>query len=195
MVKRGWDINDIIGRKVGKLTVIGFSHTTRYRIEKYSRNDHFYRCLCECGTEVVFLRTNILNGHTQSCGCLKKRYREDSPCWGGCGQISGRFWSSIRGKALSRKIPFFITMEDAWKLYQDQQGCCALTGWLISISNSKSQRDQKRTASLDRIDNTKGYTVDNIQWVHKDVNWMKGRFTPARFLEICTAVATQKGAI
>jgi len=29
------------------------------------------------------------------------------------------------------------------------------------------------TASLDRINSSKGYTLDNVQWVHKTVNIMK----------------------
>ena len=49
------------------------------------------------------------------------------------------------------------------------------------------------SASLDRIDNTKGYVAGNVQWLHKDINWMKGRFTQPRFLALCRAVALHRG--
>ena len=47
----------------------------------------------------------------------------------------------------------------------------------------------KTTASLDRIDSSKGYTTDNIQWVHKDINIMKNDYGNDYFIEICKKVA------
>jgi len=59
----------------------------------------------------------------------------------------------------------------------------------INVKVSKSQSKQKlRTASLDRIDSTKNYTIDNIQWVHKDVNKMKMDFSQEYFIEMCRLV-------
>lgn len=45
------------------------------------------------------------------------------------------------------------------------------------------------SASLDRIDSKKSYTVDNVQWVHKDVNWMKNKFDQDYFIEMCGRIA------
>ncbi len=45
------------------------------------------------------------------------------------------------------------------------------------------------TASLDRIDSTKGYTLDNIQWIHKDLNKMKMNFANDYFIKTCKLVA------
>ena len=39
----------------------------------------------------------------------------------------------------------------------------------------------KGTASLDRIDSTKGYVRGNIQWVHKDINWFKRDYPKISF--------------
>ena len=50
----------------------------------------------------------------------------------------------------------------------------------IEIKFKKRHNDSK-TASLDRIDSSKGYTEDNIQWVHKDVNQMKMDLPEQRF--------------
>ena len=67
--------------------------------------------------------------------------------------------------------------------YEKQDGRCALTGCLLSL-DSPFDDLFKKTASLDRIDNDRGY-----------VNWMKGRFSTERFLEICQQVAEHKGDI
>lgn len=44
------------------------------------------------------------------------------------------------------------------------------------------------TASLDRIDSTKGYTLDNIQWVHKHINVMKMDLDQEYFIKLCKLV-------
>ena len=43
---------------------------------------------------------------------------------------------------------------------------------------------EAKAASLDRIDSKKGYTEDNVQWVHKYVQRMKNAFSEKRFLEV-----------
>lgn len=55
---------DYAGNKYGKLTVIRFA-------EREGSRKTFALCICECGTEQVFLLSNLKNGHTKSCGCSK----------------------------------------------------------------------------------------------------------------------------
>ena len=45
------------------------------------------------------------------------------------------------------------------------------------------------TASLDRIDSSKGYVKGNVQWVHKDINKMKTDFEQSIFIKLCKSVA------
>jgi hypothetical protein len=45
------------------------------------------------------------------------------------------------------------------------------------------------TASLDRIDNSKGYIVGNVWWVHKDINTMKMDFPLEQFRSYCKRVS------
>lgn len=51
------------------------------------------------------------------------------------------------------------------------------------------------TASIDRIDSSKGYTKDNIQWVHKNVNIMKMDQTMDQFLYICKKIVDHQAKI
>ena len=62
-------------------------------------------------------------------------------------------------------------------------GFCALTGWEIDMSYSND------TASLDRIESSKGYTKGNIQWVHSMVNMCKNKYSQDKFIEMCQAIA------
>lgn len=97
--------------------------------------------------------------------------------WKGHEELSGTKWSSYQKGAEARGLAFDVTIEYAWELFLKQERKCALTGVPINFDMDldflRRYGHQNGTASLDRIDSTKGYTPDNIQWVHKDVNKMK----------------------
>ena len=44
------------------------------------------------------------------------------------------------------------------------------------------------SASLDRIDSKKGYTEENVQWIHKDVNSMKMDYNEDYFIKMCQLI-------
>jgi len=46
-------------------------------------------------------------------------------------------------------------------------------------------------ASLDRIDNSKGYIIDNVQFVHKDINIMRGTLSMERFTDLCNLISNK----
>lgn len=110
----------------------------------------------------------------------------------GCGRVSGTYFTYLKRKAKERDLPFLVTAEDIWSIYQRQNGRCALSGVPIELSlitdrNNNVDRTQ-HTASLDRIDNNKGYTSDNVQWVHKTVNGMRRQYTIDEYKQWCKLV-------
>lgn len=98
--------------------------------------------------------------------------------------IAGHVWSNIINNAETRNLLFNIKIEDIWNLYIKQERKCAETGWAILFDLEKG----KTTASLDRVDSTKGYTIDNIQLVHKLVNRSKWDLSEKTFYKLCKAV-------
>jgi len=107
--------------------------------------------------------------------------------WKGCGDLSGDHWRRIQHGALGRNLELNITIEDAWNVYLQQNGKCAISSVDImlrgqEIGISSKCVHEKTTASLDRIDSSKGYTIDNIQWIHKDLNQMKSDRSMETFL-------------
>jgi len=181
---------DIVGERFGQLVVEGYDGREPYK----RRYTYFYSCRCDCGQLVRVVRSNLITGHTSSCGCLKSRKGSEHPSWTGHGGISGRLWSHIKAHARNRELPFRLTKAQVWELFEGQLGKCALTGLPLSLTTPKERGPNAESASLDRIDNDKGYVLGNVQWVHKDINWMKGRFSMARFLELCEAVTAHRRA-
>lgn len=54
---------DLTERVFGRLTVLRYAYTKNGRA--------FWTCHCRCGREVEICTSNLITGHTQSCGCYQ----------------------------------------------------------------------------------------------------------------------------
>jgi hypothetical protein len=172
---------DITGRKFGKLNIISLDH-------KDKRGQLYWKCKCDCGKEKSIRGSNIRSGMTVSCGCYRSelvglKLGNKHHCWKGCGEIPMGYYLQLKKGALERNLTFNISIADIWKLFLSQQRKCALSS--LPIIFQSKQRAFDGTASLDRIDSSKGYIEGNLQWVHKDVNFMKRNFEQSYFIELC----------
>ena len=168
--------SDYIGKRFGRLTVIKF----------FGRNKHgrqLWQCQCECGI-VKNIPLDALKGKiTMSCGCYQKeRY------WSGYEEISGTFWKYFMKRSIERGYVFEITIEQVWDLYIKQNKKCKLSGLPIHLERGYSNKNYKQTASIDRIDPSGGYTIDNIQWLHKSINKIKGVLTDDELIMYCKVI-------
>jgi hypothetical protein len=99
------------------------------------------------------------------------------------------FWKDIQWNAKKRNIRFDISKEDIIEQFNNQGGICDMTGLnLIFPQNSLHYRERKQTASLDRINNNKGYLKNNIHWVHKDINQSRKNLTIKYYKYLCTTI-------
>jgi len=157
-------------------------------VEGYAFNRHnLISVRCSCGNTSELSSATAKSSRSKRCtSCSYKKISEDKSC----GKVHQTYWLQIKNAAIRRGISFAITMEDMWTQYQEQIGKCAFTGLDITLTNSNNFRLQ--TASLDRIDSTKGYTVDNIQWVHKDANKMKMDLPQEKFFSIIKQIYEHK---
>ena len=156
-------------------------------IRKYGRP--YIKVKCTCGSEIVDLIQYHHYLDQQSQGCKKCSH---SIMWKGYKEIDGNYWSIIQTCARKRGISFDLKIEDIWDLYIKQNRLCAISGAEITFAPSTRKEDLKyRTASLDRIDSNLGYTIDNVQWVHKDVNIMKNKFSQEEFEDFIIKAASK----
>jgi hypothetical protein len=79
-----------------------------------------------------------------------------------------------------------VTLKELWDLFVKQNRQCALTKLPLRFNSTNNKRDG--TASLDRIDSNKEYTIDNVQWVHREINYMKQAYSQSHFIELCKLV-------
>ena len=92
---------------------------------------------------------------------------------------------NAKNRATKNNIEFTITWNDLKFIWDKQNGKCAYTD--IKLLNSKNSSNKLLKspikASLDRIDSSKGYTPDNIQWVSLICQYAKNSFTENQLKE------------
>lgn len=155
------------------------------KVPKKARGYHkLYECCCDCGN-IWFVREENIKT-TQNCAkcCIGNKH----PSWKGYGEISANFWHRLLSHAKLRRIQVEITIQEAWDLFLKQNRKCIYTNIELQFGLGKNWKIQECTASLDRTNNNKGYFLENVQWVHKDVNLMKLDHSEEDFLKLIKVI-------
>lgn len=160
-------------------------------------NRRFWECKCDCGNIITrredYIQRLLKEDRTISCGCQNPIIQKGSEhkLWKGHGKLSAQYFQSIKCRAKQKELEFNVTLEYLWNLFLQQNEKCVLSGVKLTIAESQ-RTNEEMTASLDRIDSSKGYIEENVQWIHKDINTMKNTFSEEQFIEWCQLIVTHK---
>lgn len=172
---------DLTGYKFKMLTVIG--RTDR----QASNGSYYYLCQCDCG-KVKEINSSGINRST-SCGCYhsqrmsKLGKAKTLPI-----EESGlnSVYCTYNSTAKNRDLFFDLTKEYFYFLLKD---ICHYCG---ARPNNKSKNEYSGKIftynGVDRIDNTKGYTTDNVVTCCKVCNVMKNNLPHKEFIEQITKI-------
>lgn len=164
---------DLIGKRNGKLLALKWLRSENYR--------NIWLCKCDCGKYTEVARTNF-NFRVMACKRCKGLFSMRSGP--GFEEIPEFMLISIKKGAVVRNLEYTITNDYIWKIFLQQNRKCALSGRDIKFGGDSGET----TASLDRIDNTKGYIDGNVQWLHKHINMIKNRWPQDYFIDICADI-------
>lgn len=194
-----------IGKQYGNFTVIS------EEIGRSNDQKILFKVKCSCGKE-QFIRAYFLESGRQDCckSCSQKRALENNVsrqkflklAHEGIGNFTKTTYWYFKNNAKRRNISWSeeLTIEYLYELLLKQNKKCALTGLDIDLTESRNNSNvnfELMTASIDRIDSSKGYEPNNIQWVHKNINRMKWAFPQNQFIEMCKLIvnhANQQGS-
>lgn len=169
---------NIIQNDTGEKELIG-TKINNWVIKAHSPPSENYICECICGNLELMGLNELILGYYKSCSkCQDQNYD---------GIIPMRYMTVLIHGARERKLEWNITVEDIENQWHKQSGLCALTGVVLILDKN----NKYMTASLDRIDSSKGYIIDNIQWIDKDVNVLKNNYNEEYFKHICFMVTQQ----
>jgi len=204
-------VSDRIGKKIGSWTIIELSKSKRYvgknsKVTSYGKTtiSWYYKCICDCGIIKEVFWGDLCSGKSLRCReCANKmflldsqkgirNFGKDNPNYRGSKDIPGRLFSRARHGANIRDINFEITLKDMQKQWEKQKGLCYYTGLPLIFLKEKETSDTGNNisliGSLDRIDSSKGYSIGNIAWVSKTVNYIKMDLPHELFLKTCEMV-------
>lgn len=69
------NVNDIIGKRLGKLEVISYIGTKYEMTLGGERMRHYYVVKCSCGIFKPMRRDSLISEIVYSCGCERRGYR------------------------------------------------------------------------------------------------------------------------
>jgi hypothetical protein len=165
-------VRNLVGQKFYLLTVkeyvglTGGGQKKKYGIHK---GFHTWKCQCECGKETLVRELKLLAGTTKSCGCYKKTVKPKWTLSEGEAAKNLLFNSYIKS-AVVRKLSFSLSKETFINLTSKTCHYCN-SAPSKSVKRLHSGRNDKNNRSmngdyiyngLDRIDNDKGYTDQNV---------------------------------
>lgn len=98
-----------------------------------------------------------------------------------------------RRRGIKKKEPVDITVRYLQCIWSNQKALCPLTGWNLKLPIGSNGWIKKNpltiySASLDRIDNSKGYLQGNVRFISVMANYARNIFTDEEVVEFAKAV-------
>lgn len=143
---------DMVGMRFGLLLVSA-------RVASTARGQSRWECKCDCGSTKIVVGSSLKRGATKSCGCARaESIGKAKTTHGQHGTRAHKIWTSMIQRCRDKNQQSYayygargITVCDAWQTFD------GFARDMLPIPFDG--------ASLDRIDNDKGYSLDNCRWV------------------------------
>lgn len=164
---------DLTAQRFGRLRVISRSDNSKHGAARWD-------VLCDCGDAKTVRTDQLTRANTVSCGCFaKEQTAKRSTTHGGSNSPEFKSWTSMRRRCEYTKHPAYsryggagISVCSKWKSF---------TAFLQDMGDCPFPK-----GSVDRLDNSKGYSPSNCRWLPKaeqskhrsNVVWLDGLTLP-----------------
>lgn len=152
---------------------------------------YYWVCQCKCGT-IKSIRGSALNQKgTRSCGCLAKELlaQRTKKLFTKAGSAGRAVYGRYRHHAEKANRQFEISLEEFLQITSQNCAYCGASPSRINKLKNSASGEIFVYNGMDRQDNSKGYTKENIVPCCLFCNWMKGRLSAEAFISKCRDVA------
>ena len=161
---------NLIGKKFGKLTVIRETPQRRTTSTEWE-------CSCSCGEYITVPATYLVrkSKKPKHCGCLNKKFGEDA--------AFNVLYQSYKKRAAKNGLIFTLTRKEFRTLTKQPCVYCASKPFQVQYIGGNNRKGHEYIYSgIDRIDSSKGYTLDNCSPCCKICNFAKSNMNVGEFL-------------
>jgi len=146
---------NLTGQRFGRLLVI--CEGPKARPNAGSK----WRCVCDCGVDVITETGALRSGHTKSCGCLHRDImREKSTTHGQQGTPEYRAWAAMIGRCT-------IKSHSSYRNYGGR-GISVCERWRLYEQFREDMGNRPAGSTLDRINTNGNYELENCRWATKE---------------------------
>lgn len=168
-------LNNIKGRKFGKLKALRQVET---EITPKGRRHTRWLFRCACGNEKIIRTRNVINmGHT-SCGCQRIYTDKSIPNF-------NALYANYKKRAKERSLEFTLTKTEFNNL--TKQNCHYCNKEPLQKYSTETDTPYLYNG-LDRIDNNKGYTIENSVPCCSKCNYAKHTQSKDEFLNMIKTI-------
>lgn len=165
-------ITDITGERYGRLVAI--------RMVEVKDRFAMWECQCDCGKVTICRGSNLRNGKTKSCGCLRIELLEVEEYESSFNRIV----ANMKYSAQKRGYEWHLSNEEVREITKRNCFYCGIGPEQICGHKKESFPNGIYTYNgIDRIDNARGYIIDNVVACCRWCNYAKKTRTISEFRE------------
>ena len=169
---------DLSGKRINKLLVLNFSHS---HIQPSGQKRAVWNVRCDCGVEKKMSNGTLSSGRIISCGCEGAKLRKLGTNKKPFGEANFNYiFLQYKHRAKSKNWEFEFTKDSFREVITKKCVYCNSIGQEYRIN--RSQNGKFISNGIDRIDSSKGYTVENSVPCCKNCNVMKNNLELNEFI-------------
>lgn len=175
-------LNDLTGQKFGNLIVLQFIDYKRDVNGNHKGSNWLCQCLCDKNNERIVSRSSLISGKVRHCGCLAKTRGLPK------GEASfNSYYSDYSHSAGKKNLDFELNQDDFKKLIYNDCYYCGIHPLRAWPSLKNMARRQYNgfiyVNGIDRVNNDKGYLVNNCVSCCSTCNLAKRSMTTEEFYD------------
>jgi len=164
---------NLTGKRFGRWLVV--RHTGKGK----KRAQHYWECLCDCGTVREVRTSQLLIGRSTNCGCFglqAMKIKNSLPVGqSALNTVLGRY----KREAKKRNYEWDLSKEDFVKITALNCHYCGIS----PLNRTESRNGAFVYNGIDRVENSVGYTINNTVACCRDCNLAKYKKTAKDFLD------------